>query len=400
MLVEEKTILPERSLEETGEGACQVLCPPKVVTGLTLNEVLVFARGDKASDVHICSGAPVMFRKYGVFKAVTEERFNGEQIAVMLQVAMPPRKWEQAKLTGDAEYIHVIPGAGRFRMTVTRQRFGWDMAARLVDMHIRTFEQSLMPSSCLGLTKWAQGLVLVAGPAGCGKTSTLATLIEQINQTQDAHTITIENPVEVVFKAKRCQISQRAINTHTLSAANALRAALREDPDIIVVSELRDLEMIQLAVTAAETGHLVICTMNTNDASQTISSLINSFSPNEQPIIRNMLAESLRGVICQQLIPRLDGTGLVPAYEVLIVTPAVSSLIKAGRARMLNNVMATGKSAGMVLLDYSMLELVKAKVISAEEAMFRATDAKIFTPYAAATGGAGANTGADGGLRA
>ncbi len=387
MMGDATRVLPEEFLEETGEGICTVQCPAKVAPGLTLEEVLVFARRDKASDVHICSGAPVMFRKAGVLKAVTEERFNGDQIAVMLQAAMPSVKWEQAKLTGDTEYVHAIPGAGRFRMTVTRQRFGWDMAARLVDMEIRTFEQSFMPPSCLGLTKWAQGLVLVAGPAGCGKTSTLATLIEQINLTRDAHIITIENPIEIVYKPKKCQISQRALNVHTLSSASALRAALREDPDIIVVSEMRDLEMIQLAVTAAETGHLVLCTMNTNDASQTVSSLINSFSPNEQPIVRNMVAESLRGVICQQLIPRADGTGLVPAYEVLIVIPAVAALIKTGRARMLNNVMATNKNAGMQLLDYAMLELVNKKIISGQEALRRAIDPKMFAPYAGAAGG-------------
>ncbi|MCP3682161.1 MAG: Flp pilus assembly complex ATPase component, partial [bacterium] len=187
-------------------------------------------------------------------------------------------------------------------------------------------QDSGMPESCKRLTQWAQGLVLITGPAGCGKTSTLSTLVDYINQTRDEHIITIENPIEIVYVPKRCQVTQRELNRHTLSQHNALRAALREDPDVLVVSELRDLESIQLAVTAAETGHLVFGTMNTNNASQTVSSLIDSFPPDEKAIITSMIAESLRGVICQQLIPKKDGKGVVPAYEILVVNSAVSSM--------------------------------------------------------------------------
>ena len=172
-----------------------------------------------------------------------------------------------------------------------------------------------MTAACANLTKWAQGMVLITGPAGCGKTTTLASLIEMINVNRHDHIITIEEPIEIVYEPKHCQITQREINTHTLSQANALRAALREDPDILIVSELRDLTSIQLAVTAAETGHLVFGTMNTTNAAQTISSVIDSFPAEEQGIVRNMISESLRGVISQQLIPKKDGTGMVPAYE-------------------------------------------------------------------------------------
>ncbi len=188
-------------------------------------------------------------------------------------------------------------------------------------------------------------MVLITGPAGCGKTTTLAALVDLINQTRHDHIITIEEPIEIVYEPKQCQITQREINTHTLSQANALRAALREDPDILVVSELRDLNTIQLAVSAAETGHLVFGTMNTVNAVQTISSIIDSFPAEEQSIIRNMISESLRGVICQQLIPKKDGTGMVPAYEVLIVNPPVANLIRSNKITQINNAITTGKPA-------------------------------------------------------
>ncbi len=381
-MLNEQHVLPADFLEETGGGARDIPCPEQLTPSASLDQILLFARMEKASDVHLCTGAPVMFRLNGSFKVMLEGRLTGDQVAAMLQKTIPAAKWAEAKRTGDLEFVYVIPGGGRFRMVITRQREGWDMAARLIDTDIRSFEECGMPASCLGLTKWAQGLVLVAGPAGCGKTSTLATLIEHVNKERDEHIITIESPIEVVYTPKKAQITQRGIGTHTLSPANALRAALREDPDIIVVSELRDLEMIQLAVSAAETGHLVFGTMNTNDASQTVTSLINSFSPDEQPIVRNMVAESLRGVICQQLIPRKDGKGLVAAFEVLIVTSAVSALIKSGRSRQLNNVIATGKSSGMVLLDYSMMDMVNKGVISGQDALRRAIDPKMFAQYA------------------
>jgi twitching motility protein PilT len=347
-----------------------------------LNDILSFARAQNASDVHICANVRISLRRYGFMKAVSEEIIPGERIGVMLKETLPPERWAQVESEGDVEFVYVLPGAGRYRMTIVRQRAGWDITARIVDKRIRTLDEVRMPPASAGLTKWAQGLVLVAGPAGCGKTSTLAILIEMINQTRDEHIITIENPIEVVYTPAKCQISQRELGVHTLSFSNALRAALREDPDIIVVSELRDLETVQLAVTAAETGHLVFATMTTNDASQTVTSLIGSFPPDEQPIVRNMVAESLRGVICQQLVPSADGEGVVPAYEVLVTTAAAASMIKSGRTRQLNNVIATGKNEGMMLMDNSLQDLVRQKLITGEEAYRRAVNPNQFAAYA------------------
>jgi twitching motility protein PilT len=259
-------------------------------------------------------------------------------------------------------------------MAIMKQRNGWDLTARLIPLEIPKFENTGMPASCAALTKWAQGMVLITGPAGCGKTTTLAVLIEMINQTRHDHILSIEKPIEIVYEPSQCQITQREIDIHSLSQSSALRAALREDPDILVVSELRDLDSIQLAVTAAETGHLVFGTMNTVDAAQTISSVIDSFPAEEQSIIRNMISESLRGVICQQLIPKKDGTGMVPAYEVLIVTSSVANLIRTSKISQINNAITTSRAIGMVLMDNSLMDLANKNLISTKEACDRATN--------------------------
>ena len=277
--------LPAHLLKETGRGERTMKCPAQLTPESSLNEVLLFARKQQASDVHISSGSRIFLRRVGDMTPFTAEPLTSDRVVNMLKEAIPPDKWRVAESKGDIEFVHVIPGAGRFRIAIARQRFGWDLTARVIDMDARPFPDSGMPPACAKLTQWAQGLVLIAGPAGCGKTSTLATLVDLINQTRDEHIITIENPVEVIFTPKRCQISQREVGLHTVSFATALRSALREDPDIIVVSELRDLEAVQIAVTAAETGHLVLGTMNTNDAAQTVMSLVNSFSHDEQPVI-------------------------------------------------------------------------------------------------------------------
>jgi twitching motility protein PilT len=370
--------LPEHLVKETGRGECAIKCPMQLTVDLSLEEILLFARKQQASDVHISAGARIFLRRLGVMTPATQAVLGSERVAAILKAAVPPDKWKVAESKGDVEFVLVIPGAGRFRVAIARQRFGWDLTARVIDMDVRGFKESGMPPACGQLTQWSHGLVLIAGPTGCRKTSTLATLIEMVNQTRDDHVITIENPVEVVFTPKRCQISQREVGLHTTSFATALRAGLREDPDIIVVSELRDLDSIQIAVTAAETGHLVFGTMNTNDAAQTVMSLVNSFSHDEQPVIRNMVSESLRGVICQQLVPRMDGAGLVAAYEVLIMNAAGSAMIRSGKMRHLNNIIATGKGDGMVGMETSLYTMAEQGLISLDEAKRRLAFARTF----------------------
>jgi len=368
-------VLPVHFIGLTGRGAAEIIVPSQLTQNSSLNEILVFARQEKASDVHLGALKPIIFRQFGKLKTITAEILNADQVKGLITAALPKEIIDQIENTGDAEYVHTINGFGRFRMAAMKQRNGWDLTARLIPMDIPKFENSGMPASCANLTKWAQGMVLITGPAGCGKTTTLASLVDLINQNRHDHIITIEEPIEIAYEPKQCQITQREINIHTLSQSNALRAALREDPDILVVSELRDLSTIQLAVSAAETGHLVFGTMNTINAAQTVSSLIDSFPAEEQGIIRNMISESLRGVICQQLVPKKDGTGMVPAYEVLIVTQPVASLIRSNKIPQINNAITTSKNLGMILMDNSLEALAKSNMISNKEACERATNA-------------------------
>jgi twitching motility protein PilT len=351
----------------------------------SLNDILIFARRHNVSDVHLSAGYPVMMRQFTRLIAPTPLPLLPQQVEHLIREAIEEHLLSEFLMRGDLETIHIIDGAGRYRVTLTKHRRGWTLTARAIPLTTRTFAESGMPQACQHLTKWAQGLILITGPAGSGKSSTLTTLIEMINETRHDHIIIIEHPIEVLFTEKNCQITQREIPTHTLTQTSALKAALREDPDIIVVSELRDLASIQLAVTAAETGHLVLGTMNTNDAAQTVTKLIGSFPPEEQPIITNMISESLRGIICQQLIPRRDGQGVIPAFEVLIVNNAVANIIREGKTRNLHNAVSTGKSEGMVLLDHSLRDLVAQGIIEKNEAYTRAVNKTLFASPASQT---------------
>jgi twitching motility protein PilT len=368
----EPVVLPMNFTGNAGRGNADLAVPSQIGPNSSLNEIMIFARHENASDVHIGALKPVIFRHFGRLENITTEILNAEQVSSLITAALPKDFLDRFEKTGDAEYVHTINGYGRFRMAIIKQRNGWDLTARVIPMGIPKFEDTGMPASCAALTKWAQGMVLISGPAGCGKTTTLSVLVEMINQTRHDHIISIEEPIEIVYEPKQCQITQREINTHTLSQANALRAALREDPDILIVSELRDLNTIQLAVSAAETGHLVFGTMNTVNAIQTISCIIDSFPAEEQSIIRNMISESLRGVICQQLVPKKDGSGMVAAYEVLIVTPPLANLIRTNKMTQISNAIATSKASGMILMDTSLENLAKNNLISKEEASERA----------------------------
>ena len=373
-----KEILPENFIGTTGIGNLNVSIPRSLQTSNSLEEIFCFARKMNASDIHLCPGTPIMFRQFGSLVKVTDQVLEQRQIENLIRSTFRSELVEKFLDQGDIEFIHTIEGGGRYRVTLMRENFGFDLTARVVPMKIMSYEESGLPEICKGLTKWAQGMVLVTGPIGSGKTSTLAVLIELINQTKDDHIITIEAPVEMVFQPRRCQITQRELELHTLSQDNALRAALRQDPDIIMISELRDLTSIQLAVSAAETGHLVLATMNTANAMRTIYRLIDSFPPEEQGIIRNMVSLSLRGIISQQLIPRKDGSGVVPAFEVLLITTAISNLIRKNNSHLIESAMVTGKSAGMVLLDDSLETLYQQGMILGKEAYYRCINPKRF----------------------
>lgn len=376
--------LPEKFVGLTGIGKAAAEAPAGISPQSSFDEILAFARKIDASDIHLSVNCPILFRKCAILQAQTKETLTYENIKKIIEGALEPSVLNDFLQTGDLEHIYVLPGMGRFRVSLFKQRFGWDVCVRLIPMTLRTIAELKLPNSCIGLTQWAQGMVLVTGPAGCGKTTTLATLVEAINTSREGHIITIEEPIEMVFTPKKCQITQREINLHTHTQLSALRGALREDPDILVVSQLHDLETIQLAMTAAETGHLVLGTMNTTDAAQTISHFIDSFPADEQTMIANMLSESLRGVICQQLIPTADGKGLVAAFEVLIVTQAVASMIRERKIQQIPNLIATGKLQGMVLLDHSLQKLVDEGIIRGSEAYIRAINPSQFKQHIAA----------------
>jgi twitching motility protein PilT len=359
----------------------KVAAPASIGPGSSWRELLAFARQSDAADLHISAGNPILLRRYGALQAATQAPMDQAQVRTWVESALDPAQFKVFEAEGDLEFIYTLPHYGRYRVTLLKQRRGWDLTARVIPDRIRSMEEAGLPEPCRELTKWAQGLVLVTGPVGSGKSSTLATLVDMVNQERHDHIITIEEPIEILYPPSHCRITQRQVGPHTLSRDAALRAALREDPDIIVISELRDLDTIRLAVSAAETGHLVFGTMNTANASRTLNRLIDSFPPDEQGIVRNMISESLRGVISQQLLPRKDGAGMLPAFEVLFVTTAVANMIRKDEVHQLGTAMLTGKTSGMVLLDDSLRYMVERGLVDPAEAMCRATNPKDFEKY-------------------
>lgn len=351
----------------------------------TLDAYLQEARRNNASDLHVTPNNPVAFRRFGKLVSIHDHVLDKHAVENLLRASISGEMIEAFIKKGDLEFVHQI-GSDRYRSVMMRERNGWTFTARVIPNEIPSFAASNLPPSCLNLIKWTQGMILITGPVGSGKSTTMATLVNMLNQERSDHIITIEDPIEVVYPPGKCQMTQREIKKHTESQATALRGALRQDPDVLVISELRDLESMQLAVSAAETGHLVLATMNTTSASRTIYRLVDSFPPDERQIIRNMVSESLRGVISQQLIPRMDGTGMVPAYEVLLVNKAISNLIRKDNAHMIGSAMMTGRAGGMVLLDDSLQTLVDQKLIDGREAFYRAINVKNFAKYVAGDG--------------
>jgi twitching motility protein PilT len=272
---------------------------------------------------------------------------------------------------GDADFAYAN-SLGRYRTSVVRQRLGVDLVFRIINTKVRTMDELGLPDHLKLLTRYQNGLILVTGSVGSGKSTTLAALVEQVNMERREHIITLEDPIEYVLEPKGCHVTQREVHTHTRSFAAALRGALREDPDVIMVGEMRDLETISLAITAAETGHLVLGTLHTGNASRTLDRLLDVFPPDQQEQIRIMVSESLRGVISQQLIPRADGKGRALALEILTNTPAVANVIREARTYMLPGIIQTGKKQGMQLMDDALVDLCSRGLINAEEACARA----------------------------
>ncbi|GMW00015.1 MAG: twitching motility protein PilT [Candidatus Hydrogenedentota bacterium] len=327
-----------------------------------------------ASDLHLCTGNKPIFRKDGSMVALrSEEELSDDAVRNLLWEIMPHKNQEEFAAVHDTDFAHEIPDVGRFRSNVFMDHKGIGGVFRLIPSTILTCEQLNLPEAVKKFCQLGKGLVLVTGPTGSGKSTTLAALIDRINATRSEHIITIEDPIEFVHKNKRCLINQREVHTHTKSFKAALRAALREDPDIVLVGEMRDLETTHIAIETAETGHLVFGTLHTTTAISTVDRLIDQFPAEQQDQIRTMLSGTLKGVIAQNLLKKKGG-GRVAAIEVLIVNQAVSSQIREAKTSQIMSIMQTAKKEGMTLLNDELARLCKEDVVEPEEAWKKAVD--------------------------
>ena len=338
-------------------------------------EVLKLAVGRKASDVHVVIGKPPMIRVRG--EIIPLEGFEPLTAPESHRLVYGILRDEQRKKFEESLELDCsvsLPGVARFRVNVLAGHKGVEAVLRVINSHVPSAEDLGLTASMIELAKLPRGLVLVTGPTGSGKSTTLAALIDIINRDRKDHILTIEDPIEFIYEPKQCIVRQREVGATTKSFANALKAALREDPDVILVGELRDLETISLAMTASETGHLVFATLHTTDAPQTIDRIIDVFPPHQQTQVRVQLSSSLKAVICQTLIPTADGTGRVAAREMMTVTPAIANLIREGKTHMIYGAIETGAKFGMTTLDRSLEELVRSGKVKLQDALAKARE--------------------------
>jgi twitching motility protein PilT len=321
-----------------------------------------------ASDLHLTSGAPPFLRLHGKMVPMNYRELSNQDVQGLIFEILSEKQKKQFIEKWELDIAYTVPGTGRFRCNVFMQRKGLASVFRIIPEKIKSPQDLNLPLGIMELIDCDRGLVLVTGPTGSGKSTTLAALIHHINMTQDCHILTIEDPIEFVHPNIKSVVNQREVGTHTKSFANALKAALREDPDIMLVGELRDLETISLALTAAETGHLVFGTLHTNSAPKTIDRIVDVFPEGQQAQIRTMLAESLRGVVAQVLFPKKDGSGRVAAYEILRSTKAISNLIRENKLHQIPSQMQTGQKFGMITFEKYVEDLVKKNLVSKSDA--------------------------------
>jgi len=331
-----------------------------------------------ASDLHLVAGNLPAMRISGELKKLKAKPLSDEGLEALLQELVTPKEWQGFLDTGDLDFAYELPGEARFRGNYFMQKFGPAAVFRLIPSEILTCEQLGLPVAVRKLALLQKGLVLVTGPTGSGKSTTLAAIIDEANKNRHDNIITIEDPIEFVHQSRSCMITHREVGRHTASFATALKAALREDPDILLVGEMRDKLTISLAIEAAATGHLVFGTLHTQNAPKTVDRVIEVFTAEEQPQIRSTLADSLRAVVAQNLFKRVDGKGRVAALEVMISTPALANLIREGKTYQIPSAIQTGKKHGMQSLDSAIQELLDARVISPEEAYVKCINKEAF----------------------
>src|SRR5229473_2982445 len=353
-----------------------------------IDDLLRQMKQQGASDLHLTSGSAPYMRIHGDMVKLNYRNVSADACQSLIFEILTDKQKQLFTENWDLDLSYPLDGVGRFRVNVFMQRNGVSAVFRLIPENIKTIDELDLPEQLASLIDASEGLILVTGPTGSGKSTTLASLIHTINEKQQAHIITIEDPIEFVHQNRRCLISQRELASHTKSFGAALRAALREDPDIILVGEMRDLETISLAITAAETGHLVFATLHTTDAPQTVDRVIDVFPPEQQQQIRMQLSVTLQSVISQTLLPRADIGGRIAAFEVMVVTPAIRSLIREGKTHQLYTDIQTGGQFGMQSLDQHLLQLLSERKISYEDAIAKTSNPRDFEARAARFRGA------------
>jgi twitching motility protein PilT len=343
------------------------------IGGAGIDELLGMTIDRKASDLHLRCDEPPMIRRDGAIERVGDDKLTDAEIRAMIEATIPDRNRAAFELHGDCDYAYELRGRSRFRVNVFTDRRGTAAVFRQIPIRVVTADELRLPDDVKRLAQLRRGLVLVTGPTGSGKSTTLGALVDIVNRTRADHIITIEDPIEFVHVGQQALVSQRQIGEHTPSFKSALRAALREDPDVVLIGEMRDLETVAIALETAETGHLVFATVHTSTAASTIDRIIDQFPPGQQEQIRVMFADSLRAIIAQTLVPRIGG-GRVAAREILFNTAPVANLIREGKTFQIPSIMQTSKRHGMLMLNDSLMELVDSKTITPVDAYLHSPD--------------------------
>jgi twitching motility protein PilT len=335
---------------------------------MDISELLAFSVKNKASDLHLSAGLPPMIRVHGDVRRINLPPLEHKDVHGMIYDIMNDSQRKQYDESLEVDFSFDLPGLARFRVNAFNQDRGAAAVLRTIPSRVLSLEELQCPRQFADFSSKPRGLVLVTGPTGSGKSTTLAAMVDHVNNNLYGHVLTIEDPIEFVHESRKCVINQREVGPHTLSFANALRSALREDPDVILVGELRDLETIRLALTAAETGHLVFGTLHTSSAAKTIDRIVDVFPAAEKEMVRAMLSESVVAVISQTLMKIKDGSGRVAAHEIMVGTPAIRNLIRENKVAQMYSMIQTGSQFGMQTLDQNLLDLVRRNVVSLGEA--------------------------------